>query len=152
MRRAAWLVCAFAVACSATHEAPWVEHARGLSVKADQAIERGDRAGARTSLTDLVATLPEGGIGEGDRRVVLQDAMYRLANLELGEKSPRTALEWADRGLALGCERDLFCANLHIARGGAEEALGDRAAATRDLHEALVINDDLLGRALEGQP
>jgi hypothetical protein len=82
----------------------------------------------------------------------LQDALFRLAGLELDERHAQAALAWAERGISLGCERDLFCANLHIARGNAHEALGDRVAATRELHEALVINDELLGRALGGEP
>jgi hypothetical protein len=137
------------LACGCSHAAPgWLDHARDAHSRADAALARGDLDGGRSALRELVDASPPGGIALEDRRVVMQDALYRLAEIELSDRKPQAALSWADRGLALG-GRDVFYANLLVARGHAREQLGEDTWALTDYHDALVINDELLQKALQ---
>jgi len=138
-----------ALLAGCSHAAPqsWVERARDAHARADAALARGDLDGGRTALRELVDVPPPGAIALDDRRVVLQDALYRLAEIENSDRRPQAALAWADRGLALG-GRDLFYANLLVARGHAREQLGEDTWALTDYHDALVINDEILEKAL----
>jgi hypothetical protein len=142
------LVLVLVAGCShAAAPAGWLERAREAHQNADTALLRGDLDGGRNALREFVdAPLPNR-IALEDRRVVLQDALYRLADIELRDRHPQAALAWADRGLALG-GRDVFYANLLVARGHAREDLGEELWAATDYHDALVINDELLQQVL----
>jgi hypothetical protein len=142
------LLAIFLAGCS--HGAPattWLDQVRGAHARADAALARGDLDGGRAALRELIDAAVPSRITLEDRRLVLQDALYRLAEIELGEMHPQAALAWADRGLALG-GRDVFYANLLVARGHAREDLGEDTWAAADYHDALVINDELLQKAL----
>jgi hypothetical protein len=125
----------------------WLDTVRVDSAEAEQKIANGDVAGARTALEHAL-TLPTPGIANADARVVRQDLLYRLAMLELSERRLGEARRFADEGLSLGRSDDVFTANLLAVRGKISEADGDALSASRDYHEALMINEKLLGRAL----
>src|SRR5262249_48034530 len=135
--------------CGHAEPAGWLERAQQAHGRADAALARGALAAGRSALGELCAAPPPRGIALEDQRVVLQDAFFRLAEIELADLKPQAALAWADRGLALG-GRDLFTANLLVARGHAREDLGEEVWATTDYRDALVINDELLQKTLGG--
>jgi hypothetical protein len=128
--------------------ARWVGQVREASVEADRAIAEGDVEAARAALVGLVEAETPRGVAPDDRRVVVADAAYRLAELALSERDAEAALRWADRGLAQGRPPDLFTANLLVARGRALEALGRDVDAAAEYHAALLINEVLLQEAL----
>jgi tetratricopeptide (TPR) repeat protein len=137
--------------CSRAHvdgESPWIAEAERRHALADARLQASDPSGAREALLGIVDARVPADAPSDDRRGVLQDTYFRLAEIDLRRGDARAALASADRGLALGRGGDLFVANLLVVRGGANEALGDGAAAAEDYHEALVINDRLLADAL----
>lgn len=139
-------------AAERTAAAAWVGAARGAHAAADAALERGDHDAARTALRAAWDRPAPPAVSTEDVRVVKQDLAYRLAEVELGAGEPARALAWTDRGLEQGRARDLFTANLLVARGRAQEALGNETEAAGSYFEALEINDDLLRRTLgEGE-
>jgi len=127
----------------------WVESAEAAHRAADEAIARGELDEARAALLGPFEAEPPEGVAERDRRVVRQDLAFRLAEVELEAEVPEAALRWVERGLELGRGEDLFTANLLVARGRANEALGREREAAADYFEALEINDALLRRTLE---
>ncbi len=150
-------IIAVVVACLATcgSDAPavYVSAARAAHFAADEAIERGDEAGAREVLEQFFAQPPPASMAKDDARIVRQDACFRLARLSLASDA-NDALQWAERGLNQGEGNDVFTANLFVVRGQAKEALGREIDAAADYHEALKINDILLERTLNagGEP
>lgn len=148
--RSSLLCAAFLVLLTACQDgSAWAEHVQASSQRADRAIAEGDLEAAREALDALVDPAP-GSVSPEDRRVVAQDACYRRARLELSANAPEAAVAWADRGLALGTYDDVFTANLLVARGQARERLGRATDAAADYHEALLVNESLLDRVLEG--
>lgn len=135
--------------------AGWIRQAREVNEHADAALARGDVQAARAALESLLNDPAPASVAARDRRVVLQDAAFRLAELALSAQEPKRAREWVERGLALGRSDDLFTANLLVAGGRARESLGDDHGAIEDYREALRINEALLEdalRAKEGSP
>lgn len=128
----------------------WIAEAEHRHAVADQELQGGNVRAARDALRGLVDAPAPGDVPAPDRRSILQDTYFRLAEIDLGARNPRAALASAERGLALGRADDLFVANLLVVRGAAHEALDDGAAAAADYHEALVINDKLLADSLRG--
>ena len=122
----------------------WMEGARADSA----AAEAGDRDEAIAALERLVAREVPDDVAAEDARVVLQDAYARLAALYLEAGDAGAARREADRGLALGEVDDVFTANLLVARGRADEALGRDQEAARDYHRAIRVHEALLDRAL----
>ena len=152
----AWAVLA-ALACAAgpSREAVlWMNDAARVNRVADEALVRGDRDAAYAALVAFVERpdVPRPDVGRskalGDKRAVLMDSYFRLAERALATRNAPAALLWSSRGLALGAATDVFSANLLIADGHAAEALGDVARASESFHRALVINEALLGVAL----
>jgi hypothetical protein len=140
-----------ALGCSQRHfdgDDPWVAEAARRHTLADQLLEAGNRRTARDALAGIVEGPAPTGLAVADRRAVLQDTYFRLAQLALDDRDARGALTQAERGLALGDADDLFVANLLVVRGAAREALGAGPAAAEDYHRALVINDKLLTETL----
>jgi len=148
----ALLGAALASACGSEDRpaATYVRETRAAHAAADRALERGDREGALAALRFLLEERAPEGLAPEDAWVIRADAAYRLAELELGAGDPEAALAWIERGLEGGARADLFEANLLVTRGRALEALGRDVEAARAYHEALVINDELLGQTLEG--
>ena len=137
------------VAASQQQGAAWVAGLTRAHQQADQAIARGDHDGARVALDRALEAPPPRGSSEEDVRVVRQDLCYRLADVELAAGRARHAIDWVERGLALGARGDLFEANLRVARGRAHEALGQDTVAAGDYHRALRINETLLDGVLD---
>jgi len=147
---------ALAIGCSRARvagDSPWVAEAERRHALADERLQAGDRPGALRALREIVDghTDIAAGVPANDRRGVLQDTYFRLAELDLQAGDAGAALASADRGLALGRADDLFVANLLVVRGAAHQALGDGPTAAADYHEALVINDKLLAEAVHEQ-
>jgi len=147
--RALLLAACAALACARAPEPePWAADVAARNREADRRLDEGDPAGARAALTALVAAEGPRAAASDERRLAVQDAYFRLAQLALGEHDARQALADADAGLALGDRRDLFAANLLVARGAAHEALDDHRAAADDYERALAINEALLREAV----
>jgi len=145
------LLGAVAAGCArARHDggARWIAEAERRHALADQQLQAGDVPAARAALAGIVDGEVPPGIPSGDRRGILQDSYFRLAELDLKAGDANAASTDADRGLALGRADDLFVANLLVARGAAREAMHDGAGAAADYHAALVINDKLLAETL----
>jgi tetratricopeptide (TPR) repeat protein len=140
------LLALLVVGCSRAPQ-DWPAIAAERNAAADRLIDQGDVAGARAELEAILATAP--GAGAGARRVLLQDARFRLARLALDAHDPALAARHADAGLALGGEEDLFLANLLVVRGAAHEALGEAEAALAIYQRALRINESLLQHTLD---
>jgi len=149
-----WLVVGLAMlvavgsACCARQSAGWADQAARLSQEADRAIAEADPDRAIRSLQALLALPRPAEVTERDHRVVLQDGLWRLSEIELGRGHPDQARAYAERGLALGETHDLFHANLLAARGQAWEALGEDRRAAQDLQAAQRLNEALLQEAL----
>jgi predicted negative regulator of RcsB-dependent stress response len=138
-----------ATACSArTGSEDWVTQAESAHHVADERIGQGDIDGARNALRSAIESPVPKATNPEDARVVRQDLYYRLAAIELSQSRPEDALRWATTGLDLGHGTDVFTANLHIARGKALERRGDASGASRDYHDALLITEALLDKAL----
>jgi hypothetical protein len=146
------LAALFALGCSRYpgRDSQWVAEAERRHALADQELQAGNAPGAREALLGIVDGRAPADVPADDRRAVLQDTYFRLAELDLAAHDPKAALADADRGLALGRATDLFVANLLVVRGAANEALDDGPAAAADYHAALMINDRLLAEALHG--
>ncbi len=117
----------------------WLEQARLLNQPGPQTRPQLERL--------LTAPLPPAWSAQ-DARWVRKDIHFRLACLDLDAKNPKAALARAEAGLALGQERDLFTANLLIARAQALENLHRDLEAAEAYHQALQINEILLAQAL----
>ena len=106
---------------------------------------------ARRTLEAIVADAQAEGAAGDTRRVLLQDTLFRLAQLALSAGDTQGAAARADQGLALGGGDDLFVANLLVVRGAAREELGQTRPAAADYERALRINDALLRDTLDGR-
>ena len=128
--------------------ARFIDTARDTHAKADALARSGDPRSAARLLEDLVARPAPAGIAPQDRRVLLQDAYARLADLALKAGEPARARDFAAAGLALGEGHDVFSASLLALRGHAQEALGQDAEAARDYEAAQRIAEELLNQVL----
>jgi tetratricopeptide (TPR) repeat protein len=133
------------------HARAWLESAAAANRRADTLIVDGDLDGAAQALEAALRQEPPGSVDSADARMVRQDLGYRLAELSLRRGAPADALDHADRGIALGKERDLFTANLLVVKGQSLEALGRETDAAEVYFEALEINEALLRQTLAGQ-
>ena len=128
--------------------ARFIDTARDAHAQVAALVRGGDPGGAARVLEDLVARPVPSGINPQDRRVVLQDAYARLADLALKAGQAARARDFAAAGLALGEEHDVFTTLLLALRGHAHEALGRDAEAARDYEAAQRIAEELLDEAL----
>ena len=129
----------------------WIRQAQDANLEADRAIRRGDGESARKALVASLDQPVPPTVSPQDSRMVKQDMCFRLSLVEMEDKQPEKALEWARHGLSLGQEQDLFTANLYVAMGSAHEALGQEAQAAEAYHLALKINETLLNQTLENE-
>jgi tetratricopeptide (TPR) repeat protein len=127
----------------------WIRQAQDANLEADRAIRRGDGESARKALVASLDQPVPDTVNPQDSRMVKQDMCFRLSLVEMEDKKPEKALEWARHGLSLGQQQDLFTANLYVAMGNAHEALGQEAQAAEAYHLALKINETLLNQTLE---
>jgi tetratricopeptide (TPR) repeat protein len=144
------LLLLLAPACSLRDgSSQWIRQAQDANLEADRAIRRGDGESARKALVASLDQPVPPTVNPQDIRMVKQDMCFRLSLVEMEDKKPEKALEWARHGLSLGQEQDLFTANLYVAMGNAHEALGREAQAAEAYHLALKINETLLNQTLE---
>lgn len=138
-------------ACRTTEPEPsdWIAQAAEANRQVDEALQGGDLDRARRILVQAVAVQAPDELAPEDRRAVLQDLYFRLAEVELAAERFGAAVEWADQGLELGRAGDVFEANLLVARGTALEAMGHDRPAARDYYDAIRVNDALLHELLE---
>lgn len=128
----------------------WIEAAERSNHAADTAVDDGNPNQARAALESFMAVHPPQGVAVADVRMLHQDGFFRLAAIALAQQQPRDALVYADRGLRLGQDVDLFTANLLVVRGQALEALDQKDTAAADYLRALSINEQLLTQELDG--
>lgn len=148
----AWLLSLGAAGCAVgANPSPFVGRVLATHQEADALLARGDLDAARANLVALVSAEPPAGMAPADVRVIRQDALYRLVEVELSADRAPSAMAFADQGLALGGGDDLFVANLYVGRGQALERLGRDAEAAQAYHRALAINERLLDEALGGE-
>lgn len=138
------------VACGDGGAAEWLAQTEVAHRRADEALAAGDVQAAEVALRAAFGRVAPRTIAPEDARVVRQDVAFRLTSLAFERDEPEEAQRWAELGLALGRGEDVFTANLLVARGRAREALGQPVEATEDYHEALLLNEVLLDRVLEG--
>ena len=142
-------LCLCLVACDGgPRPADWLAQATEANRAADAALARSDRDAARDALGRFVALPVPDGLAADDRRVVVQDVLFRLALVEIEATQPAAALRWIERGLGEGRGEDVFTANLLVARGRVYEMLGHERGAIDDYGAALRINERLLDAAL----
>ncbi len=152
-RRLAVIFVLLLAACSEKHDAAgWVQQVSTAHTRADEALAQGDRETAREELEAALQAAAPSDVTTADRRTLQQDLMYRLADVEIASARHQRALDWAERGLALGKQQDVFTSNLLIVRARALEALGRDIDAAHDYYEALQITDALLQQTLETIP
>ena len=129
----------------------WVGALREAHQRADAAEQRGDVAAAAAALAPLASAPAPDAVAATHARAARQDLYFRLATLAAGQDDHEAARAAANSGLALGHGDDVLTANLLIARGEAQEALGDREGASADYLAALRINEVLLDAVLAGE-
>jgi hypothetical protein len=150
MTRAALLVLAVPILACGGAAREWVESAAAANAQADVLLRDGKLAAASKLLDGFVSGPVPGGVAGPDRRAVLADAYARLAVLAVQAHEPARALRYADAGLALGEQADVFTSALYTARGRAQEALGHDVEAAREYEAAQRITEALLEQALGG--
>jgi hypothetical protein len=133
---------------SADPVASYVESMRTANRLADQALENGETDAARHALEGALAADAPASMAADDVRVVRQDLLFRLSQIELASGDAARAADRADEGLNIGIADDVFTANLYVARGRAREALAREREAAGDYFDALEINERLLQAAL----
>lgn len=156
----AWLVLSLLLlpllllpACGAgSSSADAVALVRQAHARADAALDEGDPAAALVALQPVLAPAALASLPRAERRALLQDAHFRVAELHRRAGRPAQAVDHAQAGLALGDARDLLAANLYMTLGRSFEALGRDREAASALHDALQINEILLQAALAGEP
>jgi predicted negative regulator of RcsB-dependent stress response len=127
-----------------------LEQARSAHSAADRALDEGEPARAKQELSQALSRLGE---SKGEQAVWMrQDLLARLAQLELDAGNASAALEVAGRALELGQEPSVPLATLHVLRGRAFEAQGDKKSAALAYHQALLINQSLMDQALGTEP
>lgn len=133
--------------------ARWVESAAASNRRADEALARGEERAASEALQPLVTEPPPRGVDPEDHRIVLQDACFRLVDLEVRRGDLEKGRMLLERCLAKRAD-DLFTANLLVLRGRIDELTGRDAQAAKDYQEAMRINELLLARETprEGTP
>lgn len=150
VRRPASLLVAllFLGGCALPSAEEWVAEAAAAHRAADEALARGDGAAARAALAAFVDAPRSPSVSPHDRRVLVQDACFRISVIELDGAAPDAALRWAERGLLAGVANDVFTANLFLAKARALEGLGREREAAVEYLRALDVNERLLERAL----
>lgn len=131
---------ALALAAAPDPRASWLSRARAAHALADR-----DPQHARSELAAFVASRPPPQLDAAFARALRQDAWFRMGELDL-TSDPRTSLEDAAAGVALGTADDLYFANLLILRARAHELLHDDRAAVADYQAALRINEAMLAK------
>jgi hypothetical protein len=127
----------------------WSQRVRHAHELTDKARSEGERRVAIAALRQVLRDAPP----PATPRVqwVLQDLQFRLALALVDNKEHESALTVVEQGLNMAQEPTLARANLLALQGKVFELQGKPGEAARALHEALLINEVLLERALEGE-
>ncbi len=133
-----------APACADRDNGGWIASALAAHREVDRLASQNDIAGAIATLERALSRETPRDADTNEVRIVRQDLLYRLSDLELHSGRVADALQAASRGLELGRGRDVFTTNLLIARGRALESSQDPVAASRDYHDALLLTESLL--------
>jgi tetratricopeptide (TPR) repeat protein len=150
-----WIIVLLLSSCSRSPSSgrqDWGAELLAKHAEVDRLLERGDTKGARRTLLDVEKRLQRTQRPSTDGKLLQEarkDTYFRLARLDLEEKNFETALRHCEAGLQLGSDEDLFTANLLALRGTIRQELGQNLTAAEDFHQALLINESLLKRALE---
>jgi hypothetical protein len=101
---------------------------------ADRFIDDGKAYEAARALASIVETAPTvspGGLAD-TRRILLQDAYFRLCRLALEAGQAIVSSVQTHQALALGDADDVFAANLRVVRAAASDRTGEEAQAKTD--------------------
>jgi hypothetical protein len=128
----------------------WVELAEAAHQEADAARTDAEEDAARRRLERAYREVPAG--EDPSLTWVRQDLCARVGDMALRRGDAQAALHWAERGLGLVASANLARADLLRVKGQALEVLGKPGAAAAALHEALRLNQELMDRALRGEP
>jgi hypothetical protein len=150
---------AVATACSSakdrsTHWLTAVQQAHS-SVDSYQATSAGS-GGRRSAAVDAAEQAVRAAIAQAPRapnereRWVIQDLHYRLAQLLTDSNREHLAEPEIERGLSVEDAPTLARANLLALQGKLLERRGELEAAARAYHAALLVNEVLMDRALNG--
>jgi tetratricopeptide (TPR) repeat protein len=150
---ALWLLlgCAAALAWGCNADEPgWVQAVQAAHAQADSAHGDAERAAAAEALERAYRAVPS----DEDPTLtwVRQDLCVRIGDAALRRGDADAALLWAERGLGLSESSNVARADLFRVKGEALEAQGKKEDAVRALHDALEINQQLMERALTGEP
>jgi tetratricopeptide (TPR) repeat protein len=144
-----WLACVALGACQERDEGPaWVGAVESAHSAADRARSPDERQTARRALEDAYTEVPQS--SDPRQSWVRQDLCVRIGESALDAGQALEALSWAEKGLALSSILNVSRADLLGLKGRALEALGRKEEAASTLHEALVANQALMERALNG--
>ncbi len=125
----------------------WLRTARRAHQVADDAKTVEQRGQAVAELEEALQALPAHAPGVDWVRL---DLGARLAQLQLEQGDARSALSWVQRVMPKQPEPSVPAANLLVVAGRAYEQLGNEKQAVESYHQALVMNQTLMERSLEG--
>jgi len=111
----------------------------------DRALARADFGAASQQLERVLARLTSQ-LPAVERRDYQCDVLARLAQVALSQGQSQAALQYAQRGLSLGTTRDVFTAQLLLARARAFEQRGATQAAAASYAQARAIANGLARR------
>lgn len=145
------------VACNKHESAPsaddvaseWAQLVRDTHGQADRAKSDEQRRLAIQGFRKALETAPQP--VNARLQWVIQDLHFRLAQALMDTSQLSEAELAIARGLAVSTEPTVARANLLALQGKVYEAQGKPEQAARALHDALLINEVLFERALEGE-
>lgn len=144
----ACIALALVAACSLPRDRDkeWVASVQSAHEQADESAR--DPGATELALRKALSEAPSD--PDARQRWVIQDLYYRLAQTLLDADGLDPAAREVAAGLAIDRAPTLARANLLALQGKIAERRGDRRAAAEALHEALLINEWLMDRALAG--
>jgi tetratricopeptide (TPR) repeat protein len=145
------------VACNKHDSAPnvdnvaseWTQLVRDAHGQADRAKSDEQRRLAIQGFRKALQTAPQP--ANARLQWVIQDLYFRLAQALVDSRELSEAEAAIVRGLAVSAEPSVARANLLALQGKVYEAQGKPEQAARVLHDALLINEVLFERALQGE-
>jgi hypothetical protein len=156
-----WSALAAVLACSSAKDrgAHWVALVQRAHLSADE-YRKADATRSPTEVTPRDSSSTERALRQAiseapdapnlRERWVIQDLYYRLAQLLTDNAAMTRAAVEIERGLAVDAAPTLARANLLALHGKILEKQGEREAAAKAYHDALLVNEVLMDRALNG--
>jgi hypothetical protein len=126
----------------------WLVVARDNHGKVDALLDQGQAVDAARLVAEIVerAPPPDPPAAKATRRILIQDAYFRIALMALEAGHTLVAGLQAEQGVAQGEAEDLFTANLLIVRAVAHDRLGEEQLASAARQRAARINQTLAER------